>query len=89
MHAISVKYLRNKLPFIRSELKKGTTFLIIYKSQPIAKLEPVENFEDFEEATDEEWEQATVDDMWNELDTPSKEEITYYKSIIESNKKKK
>jgi len=89
MHAISVKYLRNKLPFIRSELKKGTSFLIIYKSQPIAKLEPVESFENLAEATDEEWEQAAVDDMWDEADTPSKEEIAYYTSLIGLNKQAK
>ena len=34
MHAISVKELRGQLPLIRSELKKGESFLVIYQSKP-------------------------------------------------------
>jgi hypothetical protein len=83
MHAISVKYLRNKLPFVRSELKKGTTFLIIHKSQPIAKLEPFESFENEKEEVDKEWEQAVVEDLDKALgnDYLSKEEVDYYLSL--------
>lgn len=83
MHAISIKKLREKLPFVRSELKKGTSFLVIYKSQPIAKLTPVENKQEFEEATDKEWEQAAMEDMMKSFgdDWPDKEEIDYYLSL--------
>lgn len=86
MQAISVKDLRQKLPFVRGELKKGTSFLIIYKSQPIAKLMPVEKEQAFEEATDEEWQQAAMEDMLKGLGSdPSDEEIEYYKNLIEYN----
>lgn len=87
MQAISVKELREKLPFVRSELKKGTAFLVIYKSQPIAKLTPVENAQEFEEATDEEWEQAAMEDMVKSFgdDWPDEEEINYYKNLIAKN----
>mgnify|MGYP001617601530 CR=1 FL=1 len=83
MQAISVKDLRLKLPFVRSELKKGTTFLVIYKSQPIAKLTPVEKEQKFEEATDEEWEKAAMEDMCKSFgdDWPDEEEINYYLSL--------
>lgn len=37
---ISVKELRMNFPKIRKELKKGTTFTIIYRSVPIASLSP-------------------------------------------------
>lgn len=90
MHAISVKYLRNKLPFVRSRLKKGDSFLIIYNSAPIAKLIPANGevtfSQDIEEASDEDWQNASLKDMCDDLDEPSKEEIAYYKSIIKKNK---
>lgn len=86
MHAISVKDLRGKLPFVRSELKKGTSFLVIYKSQPIAKLTPIDQEQKFEEATDEEWEKAAMEDMLKNIGPdPSKEEIEYYKKLIKKN----
>lgn len=83
MHAISVKELREKLPFVRSELKKGTSFLIIYKSKPIAELKPVFNSEIPEEATDEDFEKASLTDLNKALgdDFLTKEEIDYYMSL--------
>lgn len=91
MYAISTKYLREKLPLIRSELKKGTTFLVIHKSEPIAKLIPagreIKDEQDWEEATEEEMQQAAADDINKELGKPSAEEIAYYKNLIKKNKR--
>ena len=39
--AISVKYLRENFSLIRAKLKHGLSFLLIYRSEPIAKIEPV------------------------------------------------
>ena len=58
MVSISVKELRENLPFVRRQLIKGNTFLIIYKSKPIAKLTPISDIPDFKEATDEEIEKS-------------------------------
>lgn len=38
---ISVKQLRENLPQIREGLKKEKTYLLIYRSQALARLEPV------------------------------------------------
>lgn len=38
---ISVKYLRENFSLVRQSLKNGRSFLLIYRSEPIAKLEPV------------------------------------------------
>lgn len=88
MHAISVKTLREKMPFIRNELKKGTTFLIIHKSEPIAKLLPANwemedpNEESWEEATEEEIQQASLQDLEKNLgDDLTQKEIDYYLSL--------
>lgn len=79
MQAISVKELRSKFPFVRSELKKGTSFLIIHKSKPIAELTPFHGnglskdiVEDFEKAGAEEW---------SKLPPLTKEEHDYYMSL--------
>ncbi len=82
MHAISVKYLREKFPFVRSELKKGESFLIIHKSIPIAQLKPIAKPK-FEE-TDEEFkdfERAAVEDLSEYLPPLTKEEHDYYMSL--------
>lgn len=79
MYSISVKDLRNKLPLVRSELKKGSSFLIIYKSKPIAKLTPVDDLESLDEVTDEEIEAVSLADF--EGDFLSKEELNYYLSL--------
>ena len=83
MHSISVKELRQKFPFIKSELKKGTSFLIIYKSKPIAQLTPLTDLPQYEEATDEEIEQAALTDINRALedDFLSEEEVAYYLSL--------
>lgn len=38
---ISVKYLRENFSFIRERLKNGLSFLLIYRSEVIARLEPI------------------------------------------------
>ena len=38
---ISVKQLRENLPQIRKGLLKNKTYLLVYRSQPFARLEPV------------------------------------------------
>lgn len=81
MHAISVKYLREKLPLIRSELKKGASFLIIHKSRPIAKLTPVQEEATYEEATDEQLEKAAIQDWAKDVPPLSKKELDYYLSL--------
>lgn len=85
MQAISVKELRTKFPFIRSELKKGKSFLIIYKSKPIAELKPTNTngMSSYEEASDEDIEQAAVHDANKFLDDDwlSEEEVKYYMSL--------
>lgn len=81
MNAISVKELREKLPFVRSELKKGTSFLVIYKSKPIAELKPVkqipetgnEDFKDIEKITIQQWER--------DIPPLTPEELKYYLSL--------
>ena len=42
MQSISTKELRQKMPLIRSQLAKGESFLIIYRSQPIGTLTPID-----------------------------------------------
>ena len=79
MPSISVKELREKLPLVRSELKKGTTFLIIYQSKPIAKLTPVDDIPEGIEAGDLEWQKATLDGWQDE--PLSKKELKYYLSL--------
>lgn len=86
MHAISVKELREKFPLVRSELKKGESFLIIHKSKPIAKLQPVNNGGNYEETIDEEdkmIERTAIADLNKALgdDFLSEEEVKYYLSL--------
>lgn len=86
MQAISVKELRQKFPFVRSELKKGTSFLIIHKSKPIAELKPVngktgERIEiDFAEEM-KDFERASLEDLNEHLPPLTKEEHDYYMSL--------
>ena len=79
MPSITVKELREKLPLVRSELKKGTTFLVIYQSKPIAKLTPVDDIPEGIEAGDLEWQKATLDGWTDE--PLSKKELKYYLSL--------
>lgn len=85
MQAISVKELRTKFPFIRSELKKGESFLIIHKSKPIAQLKAVNsnnNTEEIEEAEWlKDWERAAAEDLNKFLPPITKEEHDYYMSL--------
>lgn len=81
MHAISVKELRQKFPFVRSELKKGESFLIIHKSKPIAELKPIDDLLKNEEATDEDIERAALEDLNKHIPPITKEEYDYYMSL--------
>ncbi len=79
MKFISTKELRSTLPQIRKKLAQGEEFLLIHQSRPIAKLTPTENLQN--EATDEEIEQAAIQDMGDDYLT--KEEVDYYLSLDE------
>lgn len=79
MLSISVKELRENLPMVRRQLKKGTAFLVIYQSKPLAKLIPVHQNTTFEEATDEEVETASLQDLGEDFLT--KEELNYYLNL--------
>ena len=81
MHSLSVKELRTMLPAVRSELKKGQTFLIIYKSKPIATLKPVDGLPSLEELNDTEVETAAVNDFLDDDDYLSQKEVNYYLSL--------
>ncbi|EKD93605.1 MAG: hypothetical protein ACD_28C00109G0001 [uncultured bacterium] len=82
MIAISTKELRLKMPFVRSELKKGTTFLLIHKSQLIGEIKPIKKDQKLTEIDEEQkmWEQAAIEDLGNE-DWLTQEEINYYLSL--------
>ncbi len=41
LHTISTKELREELPRIRAGLARGNQYIIIYRSKPIARLEPI------------------------------------------------
>lgn len=41
IQSISVKELREQLPKIRKGLLMGSAYLLIYRSKPIARLEPI------------------------------------------------
>ena len=41
LHSISTKELREQLPKVRAGLAKGNQYTIIYRSKPIARLEPI------------------------------------------------
>jgi len=41
MQTISVKFLRENFSLVRERLKNGFSFLLIYRSEPIGKLEPI------------------------------------------------
>lgn len=79
MQALSIKELRNKLPLVRSELKKGEEFLIIYQSRPIAKLTPVTDLSDLSEVKDEEIERIALQEIDEDYLTPK--ELSYYLSL--------
>lgn len=87
MHAISVKELRQKFPFVRSELAKGESFLIIHKSKPIAQLKPMNNGNGNLTITDEEKEMmedlqnAATEDINKYIPPITKEEYDYYMSL--------
>jgi antitoxin (DNA-binding transcriptional repressor) of toxin-antitoxin stability system len=90
MHAISVKELRQKFPFVRSELAKGESFLIIHKSKPIGQLKPMSNgngngdsniiISDEEKEMMEDWQNAAAQE-WSKLPPLTKEEHDYYMSL--------
>ena len=87
MQAISVKELRQKFPFVRSELKKGTTFLIIHQSKPIAELKPL-NENQIRSAYDDDdalkgLEMASLQDLNTDLgdDFLTSEEVQHYLAL--------
>jgi len=89
MHAISVKQLREKFPFVRSELEKGVSFLVIHKSKPIAELRPVNGKNgdlkiDYEKDVIEDFERAGAEE-WAKLPPITKEEYDYYMSLAPKN----
>lgn len=93
MHAISVKELREKFPFVRSELKKGTSFLIIHKSKPIAQLKPLNGGENGSIEVEIDKEKDIIDDFqkaaaeeWGKLPPITKEEYDYYMSLAPKSK---
>lgn len=84
MQAISVKELRSKFPFVRSELKKGTSFLIIHKSKPIAELKPFDGDGSNGKLIMEDmnvFEKAALEDLNNYLPPLTKAEHDYYMSL--------
>lgn len=81
MHALSVKELRSMLPVVRSELKKGQSFLIIYKSKPIATLKPVDGLPSIEELNDVDVEEGALADFGDDEDFLSPAELKYYLSL--------
>ena len=87
LHAISVKELRQKFPFVQSELSKGESFLLICKSKPIATITPVnENGANGDIIIDPEkdimrdFERAGMEE-WAKLPPLTKEEHDYYMSL--------
>ena len=86
MQSISTKELRQKMPFVRTELAKGESFLIIYRSQPIGTLTPIDKNDLPWEKTEEGkmWIKAQDDDIRRNTDPDeylSKEEYDYYMSL--------
>jgi antitoxin (DNA-binding transcriptional repressor) of toxin-antitoxin stability system len=79
MFSLSVKDLRGKLPFVRGELKKGSSFLIIYKSRPIAKLTPVDALDSLDDTEMAEVEACAIDDLNDDYLT--EEELNYYLAL--------
>jgi hypothetical protein len=45
MRTISTKELRDEMPRIRAGLAKGNQYTVIYRSKPIAHLEPITSHE--------------------------------------------
>ena len=43
LQTISVKELRANMPKIIKALKKGVSFILIYRSKPVAKITPIKN----------------------------------------------
>lgn len=82
MVVLSVKELRKKFPFVRSELKKGSVFTIVYKNKPIAKLTPMEFSAQTEENEEQDFEELSAIDF-DEGEDLSQEEIDYYLSLDE------
>lgn len=86
MHAISVKELRQKFPFVRSELSKGVSFLVIHKSRPIATLKPINGEDDLSPEIDDDKElmeemQNAAAEEWSKLPPITKAEHDYYMSL--------
>lgn len=82
MFTLSTKNLRIKMPFVRKELKKGTSFLLIHKSQPIAQIKPVHSTEIITDEFDKEVEAAAIADMGDaDDDFLSQGEVSYYLSL--------
>jgi hypothetical protein len=86
---ISVKELRTNFPQVRIGLSKGITYLVIYQSKPIGQLKPVDpdNLK-IHEATDQEVEQAAVNDIAQDSEEDlTEEELKYYMSLKDKNAK--
>lgn len=79
MKFISTKELRISLPRIRKHLAQGEEFLLIFQSKPIAKIIPLQEMVEMEEATDSEVEQAALRDLGD--DFLSKKELKHYLAL--------
>ena len=71
------------MPFVRTELAKGESFLIIYRSQPIGTLTPIDKkdlpWHETEEA--KMWDKAQMEDLAKHTDPDdylTEEQVTYY-----------
>ena len=49
---ITVKKLRENMQKYAEEIKKGQSFIVFKKSQPLFKISPIEEENDWEEVTD-------------------------------------
>jgi len=79
MQPITVKELRQRMPAIRKQLRKGEHFLVIHKREPIATLTPVVKDTSDIEALDTDIETVSVLDL--EEDVLDDEERAYYLAL--------
>lgn len=74
------------MPTVREQLKKGESFLLIHKSKPIATIKPLEDSQALEEASDEDFELAALNDFLPDEDYLTEEEMNHYLSLKDPRK---